>query len=90
MTEQLSVTQGPREKEMATNSSIPAWRIPRTKEPGGLQSTGHKESDTAEGTEHSTAQCLIASTRENFSLLLIFFPDIVSILTLYKLTTQIR
>ena len=23
---------------MATHSSIPAWRIPRTEEPGGLQS----------------------------------------------------
>ena len=29
-----------------------AWRIPRTEEPGGLQSTGHKESDTAEHLYH--------------------------------------
>ena len=28
------------EKGMATHSSILAWRIPRTEEPGGLQSTG--------------------------------------------------
>ena len=28
------------EEEMATHSSILAWRIPRTKEPGGLQSMG--------------------------------------------------
>ena len=28
------------EKGMATHSSILAWRIPRTKEPGGLQSIG--------------------------------------------------
>ena len=28
------------EKEMATHSSIPAWRIPWTEEPGGLQSKG--------------------------------------------------
>ena len=28
------------EKEMATHSSILAWRIPWTQEPGGLQSTG--------------------------------------------------
>ena len=28
------------EKEMATHSSILAWRIPWTKEPGGLQSLG--------------------------------------------------
>ena len=30
----------PLEQEMATDSSIPAWKIPRTEEPGGLQSTG--------------------------------------------------
>ena len=28
------------EKEMATRSSTLAWRIPRTEEPGGLQSMG--------------------------------------------------
>ena len=28
------------EKEMATHSSILAWRIPWTEEPGGLQSIG--------------------------------------------------
>ena len=28
------------EKEMATHSSIPAWGIPWTEEPGGLQSKG--------------------------------------------------
>ena len=34
----------PLEKGMATQSSILAWRIPWTKEPGGLQSMGsHKE-----------------------------------------------
>ena len=34
---------------MATHSSILAWRIPRTEEPGGLQSSGsQKESDTTE------------------------------------------
>ena len=30
----------PLEKRMATYSSILAWRMPRTEEPGGLQSTG--------------------------------------------------
>ena len=29
---------------MATHSSIPAWSIPRTEEPGGLQSMGSKMS----------------------------------------------
>ena len=33
---------------MATHSSILAWRIPWTEELGGLQSTGHKESDMTE------------------------------------------
>ena len=33
------------EKGMETHSSILAWRIPRTEEPGGLQSMGRKESD---------------------------------------------
>ena len=28
------------EEGMATHSSIPAWRIPWTEEPGGLQATG--------------------------------------------------
>ena len=35
----------PLEKEMATHSSIPAWRIPWTEEPGGLQFMGSQESD---------------------------------------------
>ena len=32
--------EDPLEKEMATHSTIFAWRIPWTEEPGGLQSTG--------------------------------------------------
>ena len=38
--------EDPLEKGMVTCSSILAWRIPWTKEPGGLQSMGHKELDT--------------------------------------------
>ena len=37
--------EDPLEKEMATHSSILAWRNPRTKEPGRLQSMGSQESD---------------------------------------------
>ena len=40
--------EDPLEKEMATHSSILAWRIPWTEELGGLQSMGRKESDTTE------------------------------------------
>ena len=32
--------EDPLEKEMATNSSIPAWEIPWTEESGGLQCMG--------------------------------------------------
>jgi len=39
--------EDPLEKGMATHSSILAWRIPWTEEPGGLHGPwGHKESDT--------------------------------------------
>ena len=35
--------EDPLEEGMATHSSIPVWRIPRTEEPGRLQSIGlHK------------------------------------------------
>ena len=34
------------EKEMATHSSVLAWRIPWTEETGGLQSMGSQESDS--------------------------------------------
>ena len=41
--------EDPLEKEMATLSSVLAWRIPWTEEPGGLQSMGvARESDTTE------------------------------------------
>ena len=43
------IQEDPLEEEMATHSSILAWGIPWTEEPGGLQSMGlQKESDTTE------------------------------------------
>ena len=39
-------SEDPLEKEMATHSSILAWEIPRTEEPGELQSMGLQESQT--------------------------------------------
>ena len=36
--------EDPLEKEMATHSSILAWEIPWTEEPGGLQSMGSSKS----------------------------------------------
>ena len=40
--------EDPLEKGMATYSSMLAWRIPWSEEPGGLQSIGCKELDTIE------------------------------------------
>ena len=40
--------EDPLEKEMANHSTILAWRIPWTEEPGRLQSGGHKQLDTTE------------------------------------------
>ena len=44
------------EKEMATHSSVLAWRIPGTGESGGLPSMGHIESDTTDVTEQQQEQ----------------------------------
>ena len=40
--------EDPLEEEIATHSSILAWRIPWTEESGGLSPQGRKESDTTE------------------------------------------
>ena len=46
--------EDPLEKEMATHSSILAWRIPRTEEPGRLQSMGSQRARHHWATKHST------------------------------------
>ena len=45
----------PLEREIATHSSILAWEIPRTEEPGSYSYSpwGHKESDTTERLTHT-------------------------------------
>ena len=42
--------EDPLGKEMATHSSILAWEIPWTEEPGGLQSMESQELDTTDAT----------------------------------------
>ena len=56
--------EDPLEKEMATQSSILAWRIPWTEEPGGLQSMGLQrvEHDT-EGTLSKQVMCVCVAGR---------------------------
>ena len=47
--------EDPLKKEMATHSSILAWKIRWTEEPGGLQSTGSQEVKHDCKTEHTHA-----------------------------------
>ena len=44
--------EDPLEKEMATHSSILAWEIPWTEEPGELQSMGSQKSWTQLSDQH--------------------------------------
>ena len=47
------------EKEMATHSSVPAWRIPGTEEPGGLPSMGlHRIGHDCSDLAAAAAACL--------------------------------
>ena len=46
--------EDPLEEDMATHSSILAWGIPWTEEPGGLQSLGLQRVDRATNTSIST------------------------------------
>ena len=51
--------EDPLEEGMATHSSILAWRISWTEEPGGLQSTGSQRVGHDSATEHSTRMVLL-------------------------------
>ena len=58
------------EKEMATHSSVLAWRIPGTGEPGGLQSmgshrVGHNWSDLAAAAAAACIQWALRSTSQS-------------------------
>ena len=56
--------EDPLEKEIATHSSILAWRIPWMEEPGGLQSTGSQRvrHDWATSLTHEDLQDLLEAT----------------------------
>ena len=51
--------EDPLEKDMATHSSILAWRIPWTEEPGGLESMGCEELDTIREVEINHIQDIV-------------------------------
>ena len=54
--------EDPLEEGMATHSSILAWRIPRTEEPGGCSPQGHKEWDETEMTERAGTHIAIINS----------------------------
>ena len=60
--------EDPLEEEMATHSSILAWRIPWTEEPGGLQSMGSQRvrHDWATNT-HTVLSQVVPSLKQEFS-----------------------
>ena len=49
----------PLEKEMATHSSILAWEIPWTEEPGGHSPWGHKELDMTYQLNNKKKPCFL-------------------------------
>ena len=59
--------EDPLEEGTATHSSILAWRFLWTEEPGKPQSTGCKELNTSEATEHSTAAVSFKKTQQIFT-----------------------
>ena len=71
--------EDPLEKEMAAHSSILAWEILWTEEPGGIQSVSHKESDT---TEHlsmykkqwKSLKYILSSTPKKVVVVVLGFP----------------
>ena len=48
--------EGPLEEEMATHSSVLAWKIPWMEEPGSLQSTGSQRVNTTKRLPFSLPQ----------------------------------
>ena len=81
--------EDPLEKEMATHSSIPAWRIPWTEEPGGLQSMGSHRVGHDWATEHPCTNAILSffftfCLRSSFSWLLSLFDIPPSLFPFYK------
>ena len=54
------VWKDPLEEEMATHSSVLAWKIPWSEKPGGLQSMVRKRLDTTERLTHTQAACIFS------------------------------
>ena len=67
--------EGPLEEGMATHSSIPAWRIPWTEEPGGLQSMGSRRvGEDGSNVEHTHAHSTLEQVLKTISKAQLTFP----------------
>ena len=62
---------------MTTHSSILAWKIPWTEEPGGLQSMGSQESDKTERLNHQQWGKEAMSTEHSVFCLLFYNSQFV-------------
>ena len=54
----------PLEKEMASHSSMLAWKIPWTEEPGGLQSKGSQRVRHHRATEHTQETQILPASQQ--------------------------
>ena len=61
------------EKEMATHSTILAWKIPWTEEPGGLQSMGSQSWSQLSMHTHAPALHLISFSYLSLAVFFFFF-----------------
>ena len=59
--------EDPLEKEMATRSSILAWKIPWTEEPGRLQSMGLQRVENNRAIEHAHIHIPISQYLDNYN-----------------------
>ena len=63
--------EDPLEEEMAAHCSIPAWEIPWTEEPGGLQSMG-LQSQTPLRTQYTCSKYCSKVFANVFNILILF------------------
>ena len=75
--------EDPLEKEMATHSSILAWKIPWTKEPGGLQSMGSRRVQHNWACTHTIYLYLLEITLSAWALAFFHCSNITAGLFLY-------
>ena len=67
--------EDPLEKEMATHSSILAWKIPWTEEPGGLQWGGKRSRQDLVATQQQQYIHTTMSFKTSF-----FFPEVLFVI----------